>query len=112
MTALANLSLLNTFDEQRIRINQIIYKLDQDENNAINIISNTSTINISGKATIGNTIYIDSNAYSRLGGDITGNVYITGNMVSNVVNANTIFVREIFATGNITVSGTGVINLL
>lgn len=85
MTALANVALTNTLDEWRIRTNQIIVKLDQVESNSIvSVVSNTSTINVA-TSIYGNTVYLNSNAFPRTGGTITGEVYLSGNLTSKSV---------------------------
>jgi len=80
---LANVTLLNTFDEWRVRTNEIIYKLDAVETANANVyfVSNTSTINVTGIVSIGNTVYIDSNAFPTTGGTITGDVVIGGTTI-------------------------------
>ena len=99
MVALANVTLLDTFDTWRTRTNQIIIKLDQLETNAVNIVSNTSTITISGRGTIGNTVYVSSNALPNTGGTISGNLTIQGTaFVANISAAN------LTVTANVTVS--------
>lgn len=116
MAALANVVLTDSFDTWRVRTNQIIVKLDQLETNAVNIVSNTSVITVSGRGTIGNTVYITSNAFPTTGGTITGNVTITTNLTSGNVTvlhrltSNNINVSANLIAGNIIV--TGVLDLL
>lgn len=78
---LANVTLLNTFDEWRVRTNEIIYKLDAVETGNVRFVSNTATINATGNVSIGGTVYIDSNAFPTTGGTITGNVVIGGTTI-------------------------------
>jgi len=73
--ALANVDLTNTFDEWRVRTNQIIYKLDEFE--------------------IGNTIYLASNSANSLliqgTANLGANVFMvvrTSNNVNDTANAN------------------------
>jgi len=92
MAALANVALTNTFDEHRIRTNQIIFKLNEVETTPINFTSNTTNVlTVSASARLGNTVFLSSNALSRFGGTISGDLEITGNL---------------------TISGTGTLNLL
>lgn len=116
MAALANVVLTDSFDTWRIRTNQIIVKLDQLETNAVNIVSNTSVITVSGRGTIGNTVYITSNAFPTTGGTITGNVTITENLSSGNITilhratANNLNVSANIIAGNVAI--TGVLDLL
>jgi cytoskeletal protein CcmA (bactofilin family) len=130
MALLANVTLLNTFDDWRTRTNQIIYKLDQIETNTLNVISNTATINIRTSA---NIIFIDSNALSTSGGTISGNMNVSNNLnvtsnlrvagnvwvsnnftvSKNITSANVTVSQQLYVAGNIILNSvSGVINLL
>jgi hypothetical protein len=76
--ALANVAITDTFDQWRIRTNQIIVNLDQIESSNIRFVSNTSTINTSGNVRLGQTLYINSNALPTTGGTISGDLTING----------------------------------
>lgn len=81
MALLANVALTNTFDEWRIRTNQLVVKTnDLETANIVTLVSNTATINVSGEFRLGNTVYLNSNAFPRTGGTITGNTTFTANV--------------------------------
>jgi len=121
MTAIANVSLNNTFQEQMTTLNQVIVKLAQVESNSVNLVSNSSVIQLSGTIGTGNVIYITSNAYSDNGGTIGGNVVISGNLqvynvatfsknvtVQNIATLNVVYSNTL--TSNIVNSNTVVVN--
>lgn len=89
MALLANVALTNTFNEWRVRTNELVLKTNQLETaNIVTVVSNTATINVSGEFRLGNTVYIDSNAFARTGGTISGNTTFTANVIisgSNIV---------------------------
>lgn len=81
MALLANVALTNTFDEWRIRTNQLVVKTnDLETSNIVTLVSNTATINVSGEFRLGNTVYLNSNAFPTTGGTITGNTTFTANV--------------------------------
>lgn len=93
MAILANVALTNTFDEWRVRTNELVFKTNQlDTANIATVVSNTSTITISGNFRLGNTVYLDSNAFPTTGGTITGNTTFTSNVV---VTGNTTFTKTV-----------------
>lgn len=115
MVALANVVLSDTFDTWRTRTNQIIVKLDQLETNAVNIVSNTSVITVVGRGTVGNTVYLSSNALPNTGGAITGSLTISSNLsITNNTTTGNLTVTSNTTLVNLTVSGvvSGVLNLL
>jgi hypothetical protein len=59
--ALANVTLINTFDEWRTRTNQIIYKIDEIDGN----VTNTRA-------------YANTTFMAKAGGTFTGNVSFSG----------------------------------
>jgi len=115
MTLIANVALTDTFDIWRTRTNQVIVKTNQlDTANIITITSNTSTINVTGQFRLGNTVYLDSNAFPTTGGTISGNTTFTANATfnSNVsFNANVIFRSNTTFSSNVSITG-GVLDLL
>lgn len=81
MALLANVALTNTFDEWRVRTNQLIVKSNQlDTTDIVTFVSNTATINVSGEFRLGNTVYLNSNAFPTTGGTITGNTTFSANV--------------------------------
>lgn len=78
MALLANVALTDTFDQWRIRTNQLVVKTnDLETANIVTLVSNTATINVSGEFRLGNTVYLNSNAFPTTGGTITGNTTFT-----------------------------------
>jgi hypothetical protein len=81
--ALANVATTNTFDEWRIRTNQIIYKLDEVEGNTSNSLANNNA-NVAAtiiqlQANVANTINYANTAFLAItGGTLTGNVAFSG----------------------------------
>lgn len=77
--ALSNVALTNTFDEWRVRTNQIIVITNRLDDGNVRVVSNSSVIQISGgDAKIGNTVFISSNALPTTGGTLTGNLAFSG----------------------------------
>jgi predicted acyltransferase (DUF342 family) len=100
--ALANVTLTNTFDEWRVRTNQIIYKQDELEGNVANsLIAMTS--NVANALNYANTAFLSK----AQGGTVSGNVLFSGvfaNVTSNVnVSGNTRL------TGNTVIAGNTII---
>lgn len=102
--ALANVTLTNTFDEWRVRTNQIIYKQDELEGNVANalvgVASNTA-----------NALNYANSSFLRLTGNtVTGNVIFQGNYTnisSNLtVTGNTTLAGRINVTNTISIFGT------
>lgn len=111
MTAIANVSLNNTFQEQMTTLNQVIVKLAQVESNSVNLISNSSVIQLSGTVGTGNSIYITSNAFSANGGTIGGNVVISGNLqVKNTTTLNTVSISNTATISIANITNTFMVN--
>lgn len=111
MTAIANVSLNNTFQEQMTTLNQVIVKLAQVESNSVNLASNSSVIQLSGTVGTGNSIYITSNAFSANGGTIGGNVVISGNLqVINVATLNTVSISNTATISIANITNTFMVN--
>ena len=111
MTAIANVSLNNTFQEQMTTLNQVIVKLAQVESNSVNLISNSSVIQLSGTVGTGNSIYITSNAFSANGGTIGGNVVISGNLqVTNTTTLNTVCISNTATISIANITNTFMVN--
>ncbi len=111
MTAIANVSLNNTFQEQMTTLNQVIVKLAQVESNSVNLISNSSVIQLSGTVGTGNSIYITSNAFSANGGTIGGNVVISGNLqVKNTTTLNTVCISNTATISIANITNTFMVN--
>ena len=111
MTATANVSLNNTFQEQMTTLNQVIVKLAQVESNSVNLVSNSSVIQLSGTVGTGNSIYITSNAFSANGGTIGGNVVISGNLqVKNTTTLNTVCISNTATISIANITNTFMVN--
>jgi len=111
MTAIANVSLNNTFQEQMTTLNQVIVKLAQVESNSVNLVSNSSVIQLSGTVGTGNSIYITSNAFSANGGTIGGNVVISGNLqVKNTTTLNTVCISNTATISIANITNTFMVN--
>lgn len=111
MTAIANVSLNNTFQEQMTTLNQVIVKLAQVESNSVNLASNSSVIQLSGTVGTGNSIYITSNAFSANGGTIGGNVVISGNLqVKNTTTLNTVCISNTATISIANITNTFMVN--
>ncbi len=111
MTAIANVSLNNTFQEQMTTLNQVIVKLAQVESNSVNLASNSSVIQLSGTVGTGNVIYITSNAFSANGGTIGGNVVISGNLqVKNTTTLNTVCISNTATISIANITNTFMVN--
>lgn len=79
MATLANVALTNTFDEWRVRTNELVFKTNLLDSGAL--VSNSSVITVSGNPRLGNTVYLTSNAFANTGGTITGNTTFTANVI-------------------------------
>jgi hypothetical protein len=90
--ALANVTLTNTFDEWRVRTNQIIYKQDELDGNVANALIGVSS-------NTANALNYANSSFLRLstGNTVTGNVLFSG--VYNNTSSN------VHMTGNVSISG-------
>lgn len=84
----SNVAITNTFDEWRIRTNQLITIVNRMEDANLRFQSNSSVIQVYGgaEARLGNVVYFTSNAMPTTGGVFTGNISFSGsNLVINLL---------------------------
>lgn len=86
---IANVSLTNTFDEWRIKTNQVITIANEiDAGNIFTAASNTAAITVSANVTRGGTLYISANVATSDADTSVANI-ASANLV-NVINQRTV----------------------
>jgi hypothetical protein len=87
MALLANVSLADTFDTWRVRTNQLIILADQNGTFANLGFNQANAAYVVANAAYGKANTAEANSLPLLGGTITGNLTITGNVVANGTNS-------------------------
>jgi hypothetical protein len=97
---IANVSLLNTFDQWRIITNQAIYAVnDIESNNLFYVTSNTASLQVTGNVMRTGTVSIDTNLVTNVSDKSTTNI-ASANLVNSVANIAYVYTNSVYAFAN------------
>ena len=97
---IANVSLLNTFDQWRIITNQAIYAVnDIEDNNLFFVTSNTASLQVTGNVMRTGTVTIDTNLVTNIADRSTTNI-ASANLVNAVAESAFAFTNDVSTFAN------------